>query len=52
MEINNIINTLDNQQITEEELSAIYYYISYAWEDMSQEDQQFWIAIINTIDPW
>lgn len=54
MEINNIIKdiTSSNHALTEEELDAVYYYLSETWEEMSQEDQAFWIEIINKFDPW
>lgn len=51
--LNNILNT-DNKELvlSEEELSAIYFYLSTTWDDMNQTDQAFWIDIINKLDPW
>jgi hypothetical protein len=38
------------EDITEEELDAIYIYLSFHFEDMSNEDKLFWIDLIKKID--
>ena len=36
--------------ITEEELDAIYIYLSFHFESMSNEDKLFWIDLIKKLD--
>jgi hypothetical protein len=38
------------ESITEEELDALYIYLSFHFESMSNEDKKFWIELIKKLD--
>ena len=51
--INNIkINKEANIILSDKELELLYYYLEIYWEELSLDDKQFWIEIVNTVDPW
>jgi hypothetical protein len=38
------------EDITEEELDALYVYLSFHFEDMPNEDKLFWIDLLKKLD--
>ena len=56
MQLDNIIQTIKdtNQEdinLTEDELNIVYFYLDYALEEFSLEEQLFWKELIEKIDP-
>ena len=41
---------LDAKQLSEEELDAIYFYLSLEFDSMKEEDQIFWSDLLSKID--
>ena len=41
----------DKQELTEEELQGIYMYLSMHYEQMTQEEKNTWIVLMNQFDP-
>ena len=38
-------------QLTEEELQGMYMYLSMHYEQMTQEEKNTWIVLMNELDP-
>jgi succinate dehydrogenase flavin-adding protein (antitoxin of CptAB toxin-antitoxin module) len=38
-------------QLTEEELQGMYMYLSMHYEQMTQEEKNTWIILMNELDP-
>ena len=41
----------DKPKLTEEELQGIYMYLSMHYEQMTQEEKNTWIVLMNQFDP-
>ena len=41
----------NKQQLTEDELQGIYLYLSMYYEQMTQEQKNTWIMLMNELDP-
>lgn len=39
------------QPATEKELDALYTYISMNWDEMEEEEKNFWSEIMSKVDP-
>lgn len=39
------------KQLSEEELQAVYIYLAMHYEDMEEEEKQYWNYIMEKIDP-
>jgi hypothetical protein len=43
--------TIDYQEITDEQIQAIYIFLSFNWETLSDEEKEYWKIIMEKIDP-
>jgi hypothetical protein len=41
---------INGDKITEEQLEALYIYLSFAFDTMDKEEQLFWIELMKEID--
>ena len=41
---------INGDQITEEQLEALYIYLSFAFDTMDKEEKLFWIELMKKID--
>jgi hypothetical protein len=41
----------NKQQLTDDELQGIYLYLSMYYEQMTQEEKNTWIMLMNELDP-
>ena len=41
---------VENRQLTEEELDAIYVYLNMEYDNLTEEGKQQWYEILNLID--
>jgi hypothetical protein len=41
----------DKPELTEEEIQGIYMYLSMHYEQMTQEEKNTWIVLMNQFDP-
>jgi hypothetical protein len=41
---------INGDKITEEQLEALYIYLSFAFDTMDKDDQLFWIELMKNID--
>jgi hypothetical protein len=41
----------DKPELTEEELQGLYMYISMHYEQMTQEQKNIWVVLMNELDP-
>lgn len=41
---------INGDKITEEQLEALYIYLSFAFDTMDKEEQLFWIELMKNID--
>jgi hypothetical protein len=41
---------INGDKITEEQLEALYIYLSFAFDTMDKEEQLFWIELMKKID--
>lgn len=41
---------INGDKITEEQLEALYIYLSFAFDTMDKDEQLFWIELIKNID--
>lgn len=41
---------INGNKITEEQLEALYIYLSFAFDTMDKEEQLFWIELMKEID--
>ena len=53
MDISNLLNKGDDNKepITEEELQALYVYLSMQFENMSDQQKLLWIETMKSLDP-
>ena len=42
---------MENRKITEEELEAIYQYLSICYDDMEEDEKLMWTKILMEVDP-
>jgi hypothetical protein len=42
---------MQQQKITEDELDAIYKYLSISFDEMSNEERKMWTLILSICDP-
>jgi hypothetical protein len=48
----NIENKETNKhQLTDEELQGVYMYLSMHYEQMTQEQKNIWVVLMNELDP-
>lgn len=40
----------ENRELTEEELDALYIYLSMYFEEMTLEQQNFWLEVLKVFD--
>jgi len=48
--IKNIFMEINGDKITEEQLEALYIYLSFAFDTMDKDEQLFWIELMKNID--
>jgi hypothetical protein len=41
----------NNKKITEEELDAIYQYLSISFDEMEEDEKMMWTKILMEVDP-
>lgn len=41
---------INGEKITEEQLEALYVYLSFAFDTMDKDEQLFWIELMKNID--
>ena len=41
---------INGDKITEEQLEALYIYLSFAFDNMEKDEQLFWIELMKNID--
>ena len=41
---------INGDQITEEQLEALYIYLSFAFDTMDKEEKLFWIELMKKLD--
>lgn len=41
---------IDNDTITEEQLNALYMYLSMTWDTMNDSEKETWIKLMQQID--
>jgi hypothetical protein len=51
LNIDSIIDSDGNIQISDKELDLLYAYLDMELDDMSDEDKVMWYEILNKIDP-
>jgi hypothetical protein len=39
------------QPATEKELNSLYAYLSITWEEMDEDEKNFWSEIMSKVDP-
>ena len=44
------VNEIKEEKITEEQLEALYIYLSFAFDTMDKEEKLFWIELMKKID--
>ena len=44
-------DNIEQQEISEEEIEAIYIFLSISWETFTDEEKQYWKIIMEKIDP-
>jgi len=42
---------IETSELSEEQIEAIYVYLSLTYEDMTSEEQLYWNYILEKIDP-
>lgn len=45
------LKDLEGGKITDEELDALYMYLDMNYDSMSEEETDFWLEILQKIDP-
>ena len=41
---------LEGRELTEQELNALYFYLSLNFDEMSQQEQDFWTELMPKLD--
>lgn len=44
-------DNIDHQEITEEQIEALYIFLSINWETFTEEEKEYWKIIMEKIDP-
>lgn len=44
-------DNIEQQEISEEEIEAIYVFLSISWETFTDEEKEYWKIIMENIDP-
>jgi hypothetical protein len=44
-------DNIEQQEISEEEIEAIYIFLSISWETFTDEEKEYWKIIMEKIDP-
>ena len=44
------VNEIKEEKITEEQLEALYIYLSFAFDTMEKDEQLFWVELMKQLD--
>jgi hypothetical protein len=44
-------DSIEHQEITEEQIEALYIFLSINWETFTKEEKEYWKIIMEKIDP-
>jgi hypothetical protein len=44
-------DNIKQQEISEEEIEALYIFLSLNWEEFKEEEKEYWKIIMEKIDP-
>ena len=44
-------DSIDHQEITDDQIEALYIFLSINWETFTEEEKEYWKIIMEKIDP-
>jgi hypothetical protein len=44
-------DNIEHQEISEEQLEALYIFLSISWETFTDDEKEYWKIIMEKIDP-